>query len=67
MATQATRKPTSTIPLLVQFRQVDSFPGRFEWDEPKAEANVAKHKIGFESAAKVFDDPNIVSDEGPDL
>jgi uncharacterized protein len=39
---------------------VDSFGGRFEWDAAKAEANVIKHKISFESAAKVFDDPNVV-------
>jgi uncharacterized protein len=39
---------------------VDGFGGKFEWEAAKAEANVAKHKISFESAAKVFDDPNIV-------
>lgn len=30
----------------------------FEWDEAKAEANVRKHGIRFEDAAKVFNDPN---------
>ena len=39
---------------------MDGFGCRFEWDSAKAEANLAKHKISFESAAKVFDDPNIV-------
>jgi uncharacterized DUF497 family protein len=39
---------------------VHSFRGRFEWDASKAEANMGKHKISFESAAKVFDDPNVV-------
>jgi uncharacterized DUF497 family protein len=51
---------TKTIPLLVEFSQVDSFAGRFEWDAAKAEANVTKHKISFESAAKLFDDPYVV-------
>ena len=39
---------------------MDSFRGRFEWDGAKADANLAKHKISFESAAKVFDDPNVI-------
>lgn len=30
----------------------------FEWDEPKAEQNVAKHGVPFEYAARVFDDPH---------
>lgn len=29
----------------------------FEWDERKAEANVAKHGISFEIAEQVFQDP----------
>jgi uncharacterized DUF497 family protein len=29
----------------------------FEWDERKAKANLRKHKIGFEEAQTVFDDP----------
>jgi hypothetical protein len=28
----------------------------FEWDDDKAAANLAKHKIGFEEARLVFDD-----------
>jgi uncharacterized DUF497 family protein len=30
---------------------------RFEWDEVKNRANRAKHKISFETAVLVFDDP----------
>ncbi len=30
---------------------------RFEWDLVKAAANLAKHGIAFEDAARVFDDP----------
>ena len=30
---------------------------RFEWDDAKARANFKKHKISFEVAAEVFDDP----------
>lgn len=29
----------------------------FEWDEEKARANLRKHKVGFEEAETVFDDP----------
>lgn len=35
---------------------------RFEWDEGKARANLAKHGISFDAAVKVFDDPNRFSD-----
>jgi uncharacterized DUF497 family protein len=36
----------------------------FEWDRQKAAANLAKHKVSFEDAAKVFGDPlgRIVAD-----
>lgn len=30
---------------------------RFEWDKNKAEANVGKHRVDFEEAATVFNDP----------
>ena len=30
---------------------------KFEWDEDKNTINKAKHKISFETAAYVFDDP----------
>jgi uncharacterized DUF497 family protein len=29
----------------------------FEWDQQKAAANLAKHKVSFEDAATVFGDP----------
>lgn len=31
--------------------------GDFEWDADKAEANLAKHGVGFEEAKLVFNDP----------
>jgi uncharacterized protein len=30
---------------------------QFEWDPAKAARNIVKHKIDFETAVKVFDDP----------
>ncbi|MGB3329136.1 MAG: BrnT family toxin [Thermomicrobiales bacterium] len=30
---------------------------RFEWDEDKARSNLAKHRVDFQSARFVFDDP----------
>lgn len=33
----------------------------FEWDANKAAANLAKHGISFEAAARVFDDPDRIS------
>ena len=30
---------------------------RFEWDENKNKSNIRKHKISFEEAKTVFDDP----------
>ena len=30
---------------------------RFLWDQNKSRLNLAKHKVSFESAALVFDDP----------
>jgi uncharacterized DUF497 family protein len=39
----------------------------FEWDPDKAERNKRKHKIDFETAAKVFDDPfRLETDETDD-
>ena len=32
----------------------------FEWDENKNTINKQKHKISFETAAHVFDDPNYI-------
>jgi len=34
---------------------------RFEWDEDKNRRNVAKHKVSFETASLVFDDPLALS------
>ncbi len=34
---------------------------RFVWDERKNRQNRAKHKVSFESAVLVFDDPNALS------
>ena len=31
---------------------------RFEWDEEKNKINIKKHKISFEKAVRVFEDPN---------
>ena len=39
---------------------MDGFKGQYEWDLAKAEANLGKHKISFETATKVFDDPNFL-------
>ena len=33
-------------------------PVQFEWDEDKAELNLKKHGVRFETAAKVFCDEN---------
>ena len=32
-------------------------PPHFEWDEPKARTNLAKHGVSFEEATTVFGDP----------
>jgi hypothetical protein len=34
---------------------------RFEWDEAKNRANQRKHRVSFETAREVFDDPLHVS------
>ena len=34
---------------------------RFVWDENKSRSNLAKHKVSFETAALVFNDPHSVS------
>jgi len=34
---------------------------RFEWDEDKNRRNLAKHKVSFETATLVFDDPQALS------
>jgi uncharacterized DUF497 family protein len=39
---------------------------RFEWDENKAAANLAKHGVSFEEAATVFGDPLSDTFDDPD-
>lgn len=34
---------------------------RFEWDHRKNRLNLSKHKVAFETAQQVFDDPAAVS------
>ena len=34
---------------------------RFEWDEAKNRRNLAKHRISFETAKLVFEDPHHLS------
>ena len=34
---------------------------RFEWDEEKNRSNLRKHRVSFETAREVFDDPLHVS------
>jgi uncharacterized DUF497 family protein len=36
---------------------------RFEWDEEKNRRNLTKHRISFEIASLVFDDPQALSDQ----
>jgi hypothetical protein len=39
---------------------------QFEWNESKAERNLAKHGVSFEEAKTVFDDPLYVDFYDPD-
>jgi hypothetical protein len=39
---------------------------RFEWDDEKAKANLAKHGVAFEEAATVFSDPLSSTIDDPD-
>lgn len=39
---------------------------RFEWDPRKAAANLAKHRVPFEEAASVFNDPLAYTFADPD-
>lgn len=34
---------------------------RFEWDREKSRRNLAKHRISFETASLVFNDPEAIS------
>ena len=33
---------------------------RFQWDEVKSDRNLAKHRISFETASLVFEDPHVL-------
>jgi uncharacterized DUF497 family protein len=33
---------------------------RFQWDEVKSDRNLAKHRISFETANLVFEDPHVL-------
>lgn len=35
----------------------------FEWDAAKAERNLRKHKVAFEDASRVFDDPLLFTEQ----
>lgn len=39
---------------------------RFEWDSEKAERNLKKHKVSFDEAKTLFDDPLFVIFADPD-
>lgn len=39
---------------------------KFEWDETKAQVNLAKHGVSFEEAASVFGDPLALTFADPD-
>ena len=39
---------------------------RFEWDEQKARSNLRKHRVSFDEARTVFDDPLFVDFYDPD-
>jgi hypothetical protein len=41
-------------------------PVRFEWDEPKADANLRAHAIDFAEAVTVLDDAFAITHEDPD-
>lgn len=34
---------------------------QFEWDDVKAQANIIKHKVSFEEAATIFQDPFLIT------
>lgn len=38
----------------------------FEWDDEKAQSNLKKHRVSFEEAATVFNDPKVATISDPD-
>src|SRR5258708_29230950 len=51
--------PASDV-LICMYVTVDTHM-RFLWDENKSRMNVAKHKVSFEVASLVFEDPHSIS------
>jgi uncharacterized DUF497 family protein len=35
----------------------------FEWDDAKAEANLRRHKLSFQAATRVFEDPFVLIEQ----
>lgn len=40
---------------------------RFEWDEAKSKSNLRKHRISFETAVLVFNDPNALTEQDREI
>ncbi len=40
---------------------------RFEWDENKNRSNRIKHGVSFETAKRVFEDPNVITRQDRDV
>jgi len=38
----------------------------FEWDEEKAKANLRKHRVSFEEAKTIFNDPSLLTFPDPE-
>lgn len=38
----------------------------FEWDDEKEKSNLKKHRVSFDEAATIFNDPNIATISDPD-
>jgi hypothetical protein len=60
MAREATRRIHENYSVVGTILAGGQFCGQIRVGYCEAKANVAKHKISFESAARVFDDPNVV-------
>ncbi len=51
---------TSIIKFIKTLMKAVNYTVKFEWDEDKNRINKQKHKISFESAVYVFDDPYLI-------
>jgi uncharacterized DUF497 family protein len=40
---------------------------RFEWDEEKSITNLRKHRVSFETAKLVFEDPNYLTEQDREI